>query len=256
MIAIPNRPQTVGELIKTGFRIWTGSFRAIVPLAIIFATLTILYEAGLHALGIKYDYNLNVFFYYSDRTDKLLILTAVFLVFVFIINAAMLWRMHAINRRETNTFMGSLVKGFKKSFVFFMACILTLSMVLGGTVLFIVPGVVLSVSLIFAPYLAVISNEGLFGSIRESFRLVSSQWWFTATAFFAVTLGFLVLSIFVGAITIGLDTLRGLMTNESFSVNQKEYISYIIDFVVIMLLYPLFNSCIMAMLYDLQVKKK
>ena len=49
-----------------------------------------------------------------------------------------------------------------------------------GTVLFIIPGLFLSIALIFVLFIAVYENQGFKESVKESINLIKGNWWSTA----------------------------------------------------------------------------
>ncbi len=257
MIAIPTRPQKINGILKTGFRIWKGSFKAVIPFSLLFAAVTVGYEYLLCLLGIQYDLAYNVFFYYSENNSKVMLATLVFLAMVFILNSGLIYQMDEAVRRGKSKFHEGLLVGFEKSLAFFLVSLVALLMISLGTLLFFIPGIIFSVSIIFSPYLVVLSDKGVFGSIRESFRLIGNHWWFTATVFFVLTLGFLALSIVLGTLTISGDALRSLLfSDQAFAFHNNAGVARTIDFVIIAVLYPLFNACILSLLYSLQAKEK
>lgn len=256
MISIPTRRQRLNGILKTGFRIWKGSFRAVVPFSLLFALATITYETLLSRFGLEYDLRYNVFFYYSENNSKYFLITLVFLALVFILNSGMIYQMHQATQKTRLKFHDGLLVGFEKSFMFFMVCFLAFLMIIFGTLLFVVPGVIFSVCVIFSPYLVVISKNGILSSIRESFRLVSGHWWFTATVFFVITLGFLAFSVLFGVVTISAEALQSLVSGKAFNFHDNGRIAMMTDFLIITFLYPLFCSCNLALLYSLQASEK
>lgn len=78
---------------------------------------------------------------------------------------------------RTSSFRDSFVRGFKAGFSFFVAIIFVLLFVLSGSVLLLVPGVLLGVWFIFAPIITVAERTSPFVALLVSRELVRNHFW-------------------------------------------------------------------------------
>lgn len=74
--------------------------------------------------------------------------------------------------------MGELLAApFKKLFALIVAALAAYLMILAGTVLCVIPGLILAVYLAFVTQSVMLGNKGPFGSIGDSFRAVKGNFW-------------------------------------------------------------------------------
>ena len=95
----------------------------------------------------------------------------------------------------------SIFDYFTYAFFFFFRILfislITLFVVVCGLFLFILPGLYASARLLFAPFLAVITNRGILDSVKKSFEITEERGWKVLGYILAVVIPFLFIMIFI-----------------------------------------------------------
>jgi len=253
MAALPDTPQTIVGIFGTGIRIFKAVFLKVLPLLLLQVLLVSGLAFFLSTLSLK-DAELALFI----SVIGLLILSFFLLL---VLGSAIVALVDSIVTQKESDYISVLCIGVQKAipclfvlilcFFFVGICftlpsilLLTLSkfmpfsFVIFPIVGFIasLPAIYLSILLYIAPFLVIISDQGIVGSIRQSCYLVSGHWWKTALTLFLITLiaSFLSLILFL---------------------TPEEAIK-IVGPIVSLLSLPLMLSGQMAILYCLRVEKK
>ncbi|MEN9202528.1 MAG: hypothetical protein Q6K80_00915 [Thermostichus sp. DG_1_6_bins_120] len=103
----------------------------------------------------------------------------------------------------------SLDQAVSKAVPLVLGSILLGFIILGGSLLFLIPGIYLGVRLAFLPCAIALEEQGAIDGIKYSWKLVQGRWWGVFWAFLAVGLIFgipiLILSTIVGSIGAALN---------------------------------------------------
>jgi len=116
----------------------------------------------------------------------------------------------------------SYKKGWTKIFSYFWLMVLSLFIIIGGFLLFVIPGIILAVWFVFGGYIFVYENIGGMKALSKSKEYVKGRW-------FGVFLRLIVVFIFNVAIYIVLTFLTGLL---GFPAYAKTIASYAISAVI------------------------
>ncbi|MBD9359399.1 hypothetical protein [Methylomonas fluvii] len=107
----------------------------------------------------------------------------VIIALTFVPYAALIYRMdNVINERE-DSFSEAITAGFRAFPSTFLAAFLYMVAIIVGYILLLVPGLILTLSLMFYLYFIVIDGLGGYRALRASHSLVWGHWWRTATIF-------------------------------------------------------------------------
>ena len=97
------------------------------------------------------------------------------------------------SRSISNYFIHAAFFFFKILFISFI----TLFAVVFGLILLILPGFYVSARLLFAPFLAVLTNSGILDSIKKSFEMTEEKGWQVLRYVLAVVLPLMLIMIFI-----------------------------------------------------------
>ncbi len=239
MFIVPTQPQTAWQVVRSGFGLWKSTFRFVWPFSIGFATLNAWY--GYYTISAVDNYSL---------TPSL-----------FIIGMLSVWIhasiIDAIHRGRGKKIYHYLPwhKILKKTCMLFLVVILMLSMILAGTLCLIIPGIVLSIYLVFAPYLAIVDDGGVEQSIRNSFAISENFWWFLSNRLSLVAFVFFILMLVVLFVTLG-----GWLFFRDKSVTdvgqQTKAVTVPVFWFLNAFLYPLLHAFMLETLCDLRLRKE
>jgi hypothetical protein len=248
------RPLSIGEVLDAGFRLLRARFGTLVmcvlvpmvPLSIIATILTASTDES------AFDVNATT----TTSSDGSAIAGA--LISTLLQGAAAALAVAACFRVISSAYLGeeatagpSLRYGLSRLLALMVAYIV-LSIALGiSFVLFIIPGIFLSVkwSVTFA---AIVSERaGPFSSIGRSWVLTRGHWWRTFGTL--LVLGLLALVLYL-AIVAGLG--GAIATNGDMSEVTYAVLTVVLTIVLFAILYPLIAAIISVMYYDLRVRNE
>ena len=239
MFIVPTQPQTAWQVVCSGFGLWKSTFRFVWPFSIGFATINAWY--GYYTISVVDTYSL---------TPS-----------VFIMGILSVW-IHASIIDAIDRGRGKQIYHYlpwhrilKKTGVLLLVVILTLSMILAGTLCLIIPGIVLSIYLVFAPYLAIIDDSGIEQSIRNSFAISENFWWFLSNRLSLIALILFILVLGLLFIVLGIWF---FFRDKSISdVGQQiKTVTIPVFWVLNAFLYPLLHAFMLETLCDLRLRKE
>ncbi len=277
-IIIPTEPQNIPNVIKTGLLIWKHILNKTIPFSLIFITLNSILVAVLGDKINNYSldqFSLNLLFSKSN-----LLLGSMIIIYAIVFattNAGMIYIVNKTIHNESVLFNQAVAKGFKKAFSQLLIFILYLMIATIGPcllfilllsipkiittfasksiiylccILFFTPGMIILVYFMFAMYLAIIEEHSVINSIKNSFKLVSGNWWHTLGAFLTINSISSVCSLLLNKFSAKVVTII-MSTEHNLCINffLKNSLSTIF-------ITPLTYAFIMAMLYNLQAKKR
>lgn len=249
MLIFPNHVQKSFELIKTSFRLWYVTLGSVWHFSFLSGLATIAY---------------NSIVFEAKSKGNLWIPTMLYVFCSSLAHTVIIDCIHYTVRVDY-PYNPPLSIAFKKSFIFMMAVFMVSFALIIGTVLFVVPGIILSVSLFFAPYLVVIhykyqedksfqawvvnSVRRTVESIKESLALVNHQWWFTSLRLSIILCPLVLILGFCMCIILGFS----YWSPTVYSVAQ---LRSFFEFIISTFFYPLVHASVLTVLYDLQIRKK
>ena len=193
MFTLPKQPQSIGEVLDSGFRLFATGFSKTIGLSVVANIIAYLplFVLTLHmASGLQAP---------ADPTAIMApfgigILVAGLVSMVFYL--AIIHVFGALAREEPVSIGASLTVGLKRLIPVFIALILYMIAVSLGMVLLIIPGLILMLTLMFFAVGMVLEKEGIFSSLSRSHRLVWGNWWRTATVLTVPVI--IVMVVFIG----------------------------------------------------------
>jgi len=243
MFTLPNQPQTIGETLDTGFKLYFKSFKQVFFISLIMNSMwmvtSLIYGPGTFQEGIP-----------DENITGILGLVFVLLLVYFIFQAAII---HRINNFATDN-LGDMGDSFRLGVKIFLpmlfATLLNTLIIMVGFVLLIIPGVALAIYLMLFPIAMVTESRGPLDSLQRSMDLVKKNWW---RSMLIVTVVMIVYSILYSVVVIGFSI--------SAAINPPEDIAdYAFFFdasgaIIGTILAPLAFSMLIALFSDLKVRR-
>lgn len=248
MVSLPDQPVSISKVLDNGVSLFTASFMKIVPIAILgsFITtfLTVRYINDMPQPNGSSPEEMAAF---MANLPVLGIVWLGLMLVGMLMLGAIIFRIGNTANTQQDSFGQAIGVGLKKLIPLFIAMILYLIAFMIGTVLLIIPGLYLFLSLSFFTYFMVNENEGLFTSLKLSHRLIKGNWWRTATVYLAPTLVMIAL--------IGGTTFIAAATGNVTANGQPNGIFAIISGAINAVLYPLMYCVGYAQFHDLKLRK-
>lgn len=246
MVSLPEQPVSIGKVLDSGVKLYAASFIKIVPLAILGAIVsTFLTIRYLNTIPQGENSTPEEMEAFIANFPEFGIAAVVQMAFGMFILGAILFRIGNIANGKQDTFGRATGIGIKKFIPLFIAMILYLLAFAIGSVLLIVPGIYLLLSLSFFTYFMVNDDQGMFRALMQSQQLIRGHWWRTMTVYLAPTL---VMTALFGGI--------GFAAGASgyLSTSQGNDIVSIVTGGLNALLYPLIYCIGYAQFHDLKLR--
>lgn len=254
---ILDKPQSITQVVKTGVSLWKHTLKLTFPLAIIiiFILLGLHFilpveslqsspgtqppPLSIHKAGILIGYGI-----------------VAFITFI-ITHAAIIMRINQAMEGQHLALGKAIGFGLQKIIPLALVIILVFSIVITGYILLIIPGIILSVYFMFSSYIVIIEGKGALASVKESYRLVSGNWCHTAGAFFLIGVIYCIFSFIFNLIGIGVDIFSLMITKILFGHvgSAPTYVAFLVSGMIASILYSFYYAGMMAIYYDLRVKK-
>ena len=254
MFSLPTEPGSIGHTLDAGFKLYFVAFKKVLVLTIL-AAISI--SLPMHAIILV----MPMLVAESGAPNTGFIAALVFgyivcMIFYMAVYLATLYRIGGIAEGRSETLGDCLGIGFRKILPMIFAAILYALAMMGGMMLLIVPGLILSVSLAFFGLCIVLDGDRGLESLRHSHRLVWGNWWRTAiigtvvfivyyVIFVAVSVPFAVADQMIYASEIGAPPTLG-----------QTILSLIGDVIATVITFPLMTSVMIAVYHDLKLRKE
>jgi hypothetical protein len=164
MFTLNNNMNDPYQVLCSSFQLYLHCFIKVFPLAFLAAFFSFLPS----------------FHFLANKNLQLALLGACLLISFFFLTA-MIFRIYCLAYQIPHHFLDGLKQGALKFLPLLLLCVLYAIIVLGGTMLLIIPGIILAVSLMFCFMLLITDNHSLLQSLISSHRLIWGQWWMTLT---------------------------------------------------------------------------
>jgi hypothetical protein len=243
MYEAPKTPMPVGGVLDNGFSLFKAALKATFPIALAAALLTAPI-GGAYSTAVAN----------GTGGGWVLIGALAAMVIELVAWGAIIARIHAIARGETLRLGDALGIGLRRGPAFLLTGLLFGLAVAAGFLLLIVPGIYLTITLMFAMIAVVVEQTGPLASLKYSADLVRGNWWRTAVlatviALIASVLYFLV-GIVVGAVAA--SNPQAVIATGAL----PWYFEYIVAPLMSGVLVPLGYSLFMALYFDLKLRRE
>ena len=204
-----SQPQSIGGVLDTVFQLYKVSLPRVLPVSFLAA----LSDLPAVVYGMRWSSQL------QNATDVEQVTAAAALTFtdpayyaiIFAGNLVKLWlfaalalQINAIGKDEELPVKVALARGVRPMAGMFVASILYSIALIVGTLLLLIPGIILSVSLLLYFVLVPLEGKGPLAALKTSHQLVWGCWWRT-TAIFTVGIIILIVIFMALALVIGLS---------------------------------------------------
>lgn len=241
MYSQPTAPLSIGGVLDDGFRLLQACFMRIFGLALLSSITSVV--PNLLAPVTEPDAAPTMA---ADLGWIFLLCSLLSVVFY----GALVASVHAVAKSAPISLSDAFGIGFRR-FLPQIGCFLLMGLaILGGTLLFVVPGLILMVSLSVAPYLVITERMGPLTAVKASHKLVWGNWWRTATILAVVIFITMTAYILVGMLT-GIGAFMG-GPDAGMGTIAYAAIAALIGAIVT----PLYYALGLALLHDLQLRKQ
>jgi len=244
MFTLPNEPQTIGQTLDTGFKLYFQAFKHVLLLSLIMNSMWLLIslfigpiEPGEEILG--------------NQIGILIALVIIILVAYNVLQVAIMDRIHHFTQGSLNTIGESLATG-KRLFLTMLGASLLYGLVSGiGMLLLIIPGIVLAIYMVLYSASIVIEGSGPLQSLQRSMDLVKQNWWRCMLILTVVGTVYMILyTVIIFAISIS------LAMSSPEDINQYAFFFDLIGAVIGTILTPLLFSMVLVIFNDLKVRRE
>jgi len=236
----PTAPLSIGGVLDDGFRLTKASFTSFIGLSVVAAILG----------------NLPYFFFGEIDPENpgplmgplgLIALVTVPIAIIFF--GAIIARIAAVADGETVSIGDSLGIGLRRLVPVVLWAILYAIAIILGSLLLLVPGIILGLSLSFGAYIVIIDRAGPFEALKHSHRLVWGNWWRTAVLLTVV------IFVFAAAyILLGIVSGFGVLVDEQMAVSDTT--SNVVSTLLGAVINPVSYCFSIAILNDLRLRKQ
>lgn len=244
MFKLPTEPQTIGNILDSGFRLYFSSFKHIALFALGMALAGLVPSFMINTSdpsGLGVLANLPLFY------GSLLIVSIVNFIFI----GAMIHRMNSVTSEQLSGIGSSLRIGLRKFLPMFAMSLLYGLAVMAGTILLIIPGIFLSVAFILAHIALITENRGPIDALGRSWELVKNNWWRT---FIIISVAFFIYMMLYSVFVMIYGVTIAMSGPEAFA----EYAIYLDagGALVNLFCYPMLIAIMLAQFSDLRLRRE
>lgn len=249
----PDQPQSIGGVLDIAFQLYKASIGKVWPICLLLIvassppTIYLIMKGGMDPAD-----PLAAVAMLSDPTYWLMYLLS--LVLTMWVLGGLYLKVHSIGTGAEQTAGAALQAALGRALPLVLLTILFAIAVGVGTVLLVVPGIILMISLMLAWNLALFEGKGPIASLTGSHHLVWGNWWRTAAI---LTVGFIILLVIyfaVGVIVGVIAPLVGMNAQDPFLFGLVS--GFAIGAVINLLVTPFYVALLMSIYWDLKLRKE
>ena len=246
MFTLSSEPQGIGKTIDSGFKLFFASFKSVILLALILGALNVVPQF-LMPSALEGDPQAM-----ANLGTTMIIAIFAILILSLILTAAMIAKVGAVAQGSSMSLGSSLGRGLKAFFPMLFGTIMYSIAVAIGSILLLIPGIILMLSLIFYSYIIVIEREGPISALKTSHNLVWGNWWRTALL---LTILFVIVYVLLIGLTIPISIALPLMLPTQQDPMMFMYVFNISYAIIYAIVTPLMLSLFVVVYYDLKARK-
>lgn len=240
------RPAGITALLDSGFSLYTDTFKTIIPLSLLFAIFYLFPDVVFPARFVQLENGGAIVEQTGGAAATILrILSSIVWIFIYAMMAYML-----LEAGEKQPVMYRLAwRKVLENWLSLLITSLIYFLMIGLGSIVIVPAFYVLVAFMFAIYYVVRDDEGPFGSLKHSFRLVQGNWWHSfglilIPILFAISAFIVLLNLFEIDMQIG----------QLYS-GPPPLSLYLLIFALIVFVVPLMAAMQMVLYRDLELRK-
>jgi len=254
MYSLPTEPGSIGHTLDAGFKLYFVSFKQVLVLSIL-AALSVAVPMLAAVLAIP------LFSGESQAPGALFI--AVFVIGVLVAMSLYLWfyiaamcRIGGIAYGRILSLGACLSTGLRRLIPVILASLLYGLAMMGGLILFIIPGMILWLSLAFYALCIVLEGDGILESLRHSHRLVWGNWWRTAIIGTVVFVVYYVIYLAIEIPFVLVDQVLFESEPGDLPGFVQAMLSMLGSTLSTVITFPLMTSVFVAVFHDLKLRKE
>ena len=252
------QPQNIFKVIKTGCIIWKQTANQTLIFALIYTLidyLSVFFWPAASVLSLHNVYNWIIYFFLGSIK--------------FFFTMSMVYSINQYVFGRKTSFKQAITTSYKKLYLLILSFIMMLTMLyLGffnkfssgnnGLMVFLqsfinIVGISMGVYIMFTPYIVITTEEtSIKKAIKISIQLVNGNWWYIVGALFIISIILLII------IPIGFNKglILTLQTILEPRLIKNSFIFNIMSYIVHLFIIPCICSCMLAVFYELQNRKK
>lgn len=250
MQLLPPQPSSIAKILDASFKLYAACFTKVIGFGLIISALyiviTFLSASLVGDLPVPNDPEAAQDVMLQTLPEMIVYLIVVSLL-SFIFYAGIIYRIDNQAQQREDSFGEALIVGLKKFPAMLLATILYSITVSIGSLLLLVPGIILMLSLSFYPVLIIVENLGGYASLQASHSLVWGNWWRTLTVYMAPGILALIVYIGLGLISYPLSN----NANDPTAVDAMDIVSNLWSAIVM----PYFYTLAYVVYHDLKLRK-
>ncbi|NOV31935.1 YciC family protein [Methylomonas sp. ZR1] len=184
MRLLATEPASIAKILDASIKLYSACFSRLWGILSILAVLYI--AMGLLTATLQPDPAAPQTAALELLSENLLLILAFVIVFSlvsFVLYAALIYRLDNVTNKREDSFSEAITAGFRAFPSMLFAALLYMVAIIVGYILLLIPGLILTLSLMFYLYFIVIDGLGGYRALRASHSLVWGHWWRTATIF-------------------------------------------------------------------------
>ncbi|MBN9287391.1 MAG: hypothetical protein BGO43_15980 [Gammaproteobacteria bacterium 39-13] len=238
MFTLKNEPQDIPQLLESSFNLYKRAFLPSLP----FSFCAIILMCVPHLLGVVEPSTSRLFGHNPMGLWTMTI--SWFLGIMFL--SGLIFRLYCFCYHVPSHFMASMQQALLKFISILLIGALYSLIVLSGTMLLIVPGIILSVSLMFSFILVMTDNQHVLQTLTLSHRLVWGHWWHT------VIVISIPLLINIAVMLCGFLIVSSLLIHYGMNFSQIYIATTLLTIILQTIFIPLIFSVALVLLHDLR----
>ena len=249
----PTQPQSIGAVLDTSFQLYKASLTRVLPICLLLVLGSV--PQGIYVLMVPgTPSELDPLGTLSQFTRPGYWLTTLLaLVLSLWAVGALYIKQHAIGTDQELTIGEALQRSLGRILPLFLMSILFGLALTVGFILLIVPGVILSVSLILGSNLCVLEGKGPVAGLIGSHRLVWGDWWRTAVI---LTVGIIIFIVLYLAIGLVVGMIVPFVASSEDLLMYTFVSSLVLGAIMSFIASPYYVALLIAIYWDLKQRKE
>ncbi|MGE4348839.1 MAG: hypothetical protein AB7D28_03665 [Candidatus Berkiella sp.] len=243
MFSLLTKSSQQSEILESGFKLYKFSYTQGALLAFI---ASFFFLVPLYWPYITLTSNIHI----SEHSVTHLLMLSLSWLLSLIFSLGLLFKLHCLCNGIQNSTLQSIKQSLYRLVTTLLVAALYLIIVFSGTMLLIVPGFILSITLMFSFMMVVNENKGVLQSLLTSHQLVWGNWWHT----FVIMSVPLLLNIIIMLLAFVL--LVSIFSKALFQITGWYYYVFALHLILQSLLLPLTFSIALVLFNDLRIKQR
>lgn len=257
MATQPTQPQGIGGVLDTAFQLYKSSLGSVWVISLLTALMSLVPTLYWLLFGLKgFDVSVlatNPFAMYTDN-PSLIAVSLLSVVLSMWGMSALLIKQRAVGSDEQMSTGEAFQAALSRAPLLIVTLILYLVAFIVGTILLVVPGVILGLSLIMSMALVVFDRKGPIDALVGSHKLVWGNWWRTCAVFTVAFILMMVIFMAVGIVATVVTPFAGMASGDFFVVTMA--VQSVLSATANVFMTPFTSAVLIALYWDLKLRKE